>query len=360
MNRREFIEAAALAAALPARNTAAAGAVTGAGATAQTTEPFRIDCQSHLYVPELLTLMQGRQTSPRAYRQGRDLYVVVNQWVRKVLPRHTDVAAKVADMDAAQIRTTMLSINDPGPELFGADGPKVARLAHDYLSDVMRAHPSRFMGLATLPLQDMEASLQELDRCVNKLGFRGVLLYSNLDGSWPDEPRYRPLFRRAEEIGVPILLHPACPTTFEQTKGYEMAPTLGLMFDTSIALTRIILAGMLDEFPKLNLVCPHVGGTVPYLVGRMDHQTQVLKRGAEHIRKPPSEYLRGVWLDAVSPLPQAIKYGCDFVGVDRMLYSSDHPWVDPKLIISCIHQMKLPAADEQKIYAANAQRLFRL
>jgi predicted TIM-barrel fold metal-dependent hydrolase len=139
-----------------------------------------------------------------------------------------------------------------------------------------------------------------------------------------------------------------------------MAPTLGLMFDTSIALTRIILAGMLDEFPKLNLVCPHVGGTVPYLVGRMDHQTQVLKRGAEHIRKPPSEYLRGVWLDAVSPLPQAIKYGCDFVGVDRMLYSSDHPWVDPKLIISCIHQMKLPAADEQKIYAANAQRLFRL
>lgn len=123
-----------------------------------------------------------------------------------------------------------------------------------------------------------------------KLGFRGILLYSNLDGSWPDEPRDRPLFRRAEEIGVPILLHPAYPSTYEQTKGYEMAPTLGLMFDTSIDLTRIILSGMLDEFPRLNLVCPRVGGTVPYLIGRMDHQTQVLKRGAEHIRKPPSDY----------------------------------------------------------------------
>ena len=176
----------------------------------------------------------------------------------------------------------------------------------------------------------------------------------------PDEPRYRPLFRRAEEIGVPILLHPAYPSTYEQTKGYEMAPTLGLMFDTSIALTRIILSGMLDEFPKLNLVCPHVGGTVPYLIGRMDHQTQVLKRGAAHIHKPPSEYLRNIWLDAVSPLPQAIRYGCDFVGVDRMLYSSDHPWVDPKLIADCVRQMKLPAADEQKIFAGNAQRLFRL
>lgn len=340
--------------------SAVAGAVAGAASKGQTSGPYRIDCQSHLYVPELLRLMQGRQSSPRAYRKGSDMYVQVNDWVRKVLPKHTDVAAKVADMDAAQIRTTILSINDPGPELFGSDGPKVARLAHDFIAEVMRSYPSRFIGLATLPLQDMDASIAELDRCVNKLGFRGILLYSNLDGAWPDEARYRPLFRRAEEIGIPILLHPACPTTFEQTKGYEMAPTLGLMFDTSIALTRIILSGMLDEFPKLNLVCPHVGGTVPYLVGRMDHQTQVLKRGAEHIRKAPSEYLRNIWLDAVSPLPQAIKYGCDFVGVDRMLYSSDHPWVDPKLIAGCVHQLKLPAADEQKIFADNAKRLFRL
>ncbi len=323
-------------------------------------QPYRIDCQSHLYVPELLTLMQSRQSSPRAYRKGADLFVQVNQWTRKVLPKHTDVTAKVADMDAARIRTTMLSINDPGPELFGSDGVKVARLAHDFIADVMRAHPSRFIGLATLPLQDMDASLQELERCVNKLGFRGILLYSNLDGHWPDEPRYRPLFRRAEEIGVPILLHPAYPTTFEQTNGYEMAPTLGLMFDTSIALTRIILSGMLDEFPRLDLVCPHVGGTVPYLVGRMDHQTQVLKRGADHIRKPPSEYLRNIWLDAVSPLPQAIKYGCDFVGTDRMLYSSDHPWVDPKLIANCVQQLKFSATDEQKIFSGNAKRLFRL
>jgi predicted TIM-barrel fold metal-dependent hydrolase len=159
---------------------------------------------------------------------------------------------------------------------------------------------------------------------------------------------------------VPILLHPAYPATYQETSGYEMAATLGLMFDTSIALTRIILAGMLDQYPKLKLVCPHVGGTVPYLIGRMDHQTQVLKRGARNIRKPPSEYLRQIWLDAVSPLPQAIRYGCDLVGVDRMLYSSDHPWVDPKLIVSCVEQMKLPAADERKIFAGNAAKLFQL
>jgi predicted TIM-barrel fold metal-dependent hydrolase len=339
---------------------AAVASVSEVPSIGQPAELYRIDCQSHLYVPELLNVMEQRTTSPRTYRKGSDLYVQVNQWVRKVLPKHTDVGAKLADMDGAQIRTTMLSINDPGPEVFGADGPKVARLVHDFIADIMRAHPQRFYGLATLPLQNMDASLTELDRCVNKLGFRGILLYSNLDGAWPDEARFRPLFRRAEQMGVPILLHPACPTTFEQTKGYEMAPTLGLMFDTSIALTRIIMAGMLDEFPKLKLVCPHVGGTVPYLVGRMDHQTQVLKRGIEHIRKPPSDYLRSIWLDAVSPLPQAIKYGCDFVGVDRMLYSSDHPWVDPKLIASCVERTNLPLSEQRKIFSGNAQRLFQL
>src|SRR5579872_481156 len=336
----------------------AAGATPGS--SAETLGSYRIDCQSHLYVPELLALMEKREGSPRAYRKGPDRYVAVNQWVRRVLPKHTDVDAKLADMDAAKIRTTMLSINDPGPELFGADGPKVARLVHDFIAGVMRAHPSRFLGLATLPLQDMDASLTELERCVDKLGFRGVLLYSNLDGKWPDEPHFRPLFRRAEGMGIPILLHPACPTTVDQTNGYQMASTLGLMFDTSIALTRIILAGMLDLYPKLKLVCPHVGGTVPYLIGRMDHQTQVLKRGAENIKKPPSEYLRQIWLDAVSPWPEAIQYGCDLVGTDRMLYSSDHPWVDPKLIASCIQKMNLPAAEERKIFTGNAQRLFQL
>jgi len=97
-----------------------------------------------------------------------------------------------------------------------------------------------------------------------------------------------------------------------------MAAGLGLMFDTSIALTRIILAGIPDQYPNLKLLCPHVGGTLPYIVGRIDHQTQVLKRGAEHIRKPPSEYLRNIYLDTPCRRWAAtIRYGYDFVGPDR-------------------------------------------
>jgi predicted TIM-barrel fold metal-dependent hydrolase len=135
---------------------------------------------------------------------------------------------------------------------------------------------------------------------------------------------------------------------------------LGLMFDTTIALARIIMAGILDRHPKLKLVCPHVGGTLPYLIGRVDHQALVLKRGAENITKAPSEYLRHIYLDAVSPLPMAIQYGIDFVGVDRMLYASDHPWVDPKLIMGHTQSLGLSAEDEAKLLGGNARRLFKL
>src|SRR2546427_9486711 len=127
IGRRELL-LSVLAAAAPARR-----AVAGAG-------PYRIDCQSHIYPPELLALLEKRKSSPRALRENGELYVLIGDWRRRVLPKHTDVEAKLADMDAAAIQTAALSINDPGPELFGADGTAVARLANDFLSGVARAH----------------------------------------------------------------------------------------------------------------------------------------------------------------------------------------------------------------------------
>ena len=321
---------------------------------------MRIDCQSHLYPPEMLAYLEKRKDSPYVYRKEGERYVVIGDWQRRVLPNHSDVGAKLQAMDKSDIGLTALSINDPGPELFGKEGPSVARMVNDFIGGVARGHPTRFFGLAVLPLQEMAEALVELDRCVSRLGMKGILLYSNLNGKFPDEAQFRPLFARAEELDIPVLLHPAYPTTFAATSGYQMAAGLGLMFDTTIALTRIILAGLLDEHPRLKLVCPHVGGALPYLIGRVDHQTMVLRRGAEKIKKAPSEYLKQVWLDIVSPLAMTIKYGYDFVGADRLLYSSDHPWVDPQLIVNNLQSLKLPRAEEEKIFGGNARRLFKL
>jgi predicted TIM-barrel fold metal-dependent hydrolase len=359
LDRRELLTlAGALGVGLGADGEQASAATAG-GAAAVEIPRTRIDCQSHVFVPGLLALMEKRSATPFAYRRGDDVYVVVNQWHRKVLAGHLDIELKLAAMNAAGIDLALLSINDPGPELFGSDGPAVARMVHDHLADLARQHPGRFAALATLPLQDMKASLAELDRCLG-LGFRGVLLYSNLDGHFPDEPQFRPLFAAAAARGVPILLHPAHPTTYAATSGYQMTAGLGLMFDTTIALCRLILSGVLEEFPHLKLVCPHVGGALPYLIGRVDHQVVTLKRGGERLRKPPREYLRQVYLDCVSPHPLAIKYAHDLVGADHLLYASDHPWVDPRLIADNIQSLGFSAGAQDQIFRGNAQRLFGL
>jgi len=328
-------------------------------ALAQTAEPpGKIDCQSHLFSEEFLRFLEKRKTSPYVYRQGEDRYVVVGEWRRRLMPQHTDAAAKIAAMDAAGIEKAALSINDPGPELFGSDSPAVARMLNDFIAGTVRRYPTRLFGLAVLPFSSTDAMLGELERCFGKLGMKGILLYSNLKGRFPDESDFRPLFAEAEKRGIPVLLHPAAPVTYEATSGYNMAAGLGLMFDTTIALARLILAGVLEQHPRLKLVCPHVGGALPYLIGRLDHQTMALKRGAENIRKPPSEYLRTIYLDAVSPISLAIRYGIDFVGLERMLYSSDHPWVDPKLITAEIRKLRLSPGDEAKIFSGNARKLF--
>src|SRR5262249_54602917 len=156
---------------------------------------------------------------PVVYTRGGERFVKMGDWNRRILPNHFDVAAKLADMDRHAIRTTAISINDPGPEWFGAEGPAVAKLANDFIAGGVQQHPGRFVGLCVLPLQDMAESLAELDRCVRRLDMRGILLYTNLAGKFPDEPEFRPLFAKAVEYDLPVLLHPALPVTSPMVKG---------------------------------------------------------------------------------------------------------------------------------------------
>jgi len=346
MNRRHFLTA-----------TVAGGAV-ASGATAPPSGI--IDCQSHLFFPEVLDMMRKRKIEPLVYDQDGTVFLKMGDWLRKVPPHYLDVEAKLAAMDASGIEITMLSTNDPGPEWFGDDGPAVARLIHDSLAGVIAKHPTRFRGLCVLPLQNEKAAAEELDRCVKQLGFKGILLYTNLAGAWCDEPQFHWLYARAEELGVPILLHPAKPMTTEQVKGYELTSTLGNMFENTIAIARIIASGLLDKHPKLKLVCPHLGGTLPYICGRMDHQLTVLKRGPQNLQRKPSEYLRSIYMDIVSPLPEAMRFALDFSSADKLLFSSDHPWVQPQEILDPLRSLNLDATTEVKILSGNARQLFNL
>jgi predicted TIM-barrel fold metal-dependent hydrolase len=350
-SRRQFLAAGSALAMLPNALSAAETRPAPTGL---------IDCQSHLFFPEVLDMMRQRKVEPLVYDQDGTTYLKMGDWLRKVPPSYVSVDAKLTAMDASGIEITLLTTNDPGPEWFGDDGPAVAQLIHDSLAGVIARHPNRFRGLCTLPLQNEAAAATELDRCVKKLGFRGILLYTNLAGVWCDEPQFHWLYARAEELEVPILLHPSKPMTTDQVKGYELTSTLGNMFENTIALARIIASGLLDRHPKLKLVCPHLGGTLPYICGRMDHQLAVLKRGPQNLQRKPSEYLRSIYMDIVSPLPEAMRFALDFSGADKLLFSSDHPWVQPKEILEPLRSLNLSAAMEAKVLRGNARALFKV
>lgn len=353
--RRLFTTAAGTFVATSVRSDAALSA-----ATKNEGRPFCCDCQSHLFVPEAVARMAKRREDPTVYEKEGTRWVKMGDWHRKILPKHMDVAAKLADMDANDIDVTALSINDPGPEWFGAEGPTVARIMNDFIAGVVRQHPQRFLGLCVLPFQDTAAARQELDRCIHELGMKGVLLYTNLAGVWPDEPPVRWLYPRLVELDIPVLLHPAKPAITEQVKAYNLTSTVGNMFEDTMALARIIASGLLDQFPPLKLVCPHLGGTLPYICGRFDHQVAVLGRGNQNLKRKPSEYLQSIYLDIVSPQPLALKFAVEFAGAEHLLYGSDHPWVDPRLIRDSLASLHLPPQDEAKILGGNARKLFKL
>jgi len=319
-----------------------------------------IDCQSHLFCPRIVELMERRDQDPRVVHRNGSRWVVMGDWIRRILPHHMDVDAKLAAMDAAGISQAALSINDPGPECFPGEEEDVARLANDFVAGICRRHPRRFLGVAVLPLPNVPAAMHELDRCVNELGFRGWLLYTNIAGRFPDEPVFRPLLARSRALGIPVLLHPARPVTIEFVKDYELTGTLGNMFEDTIALARLIVSGLLDDLPGLKLVCPHLGGALPYLIGRLDHQVGVLKRGPQHLACPPGQYLRQVWFDLVSPLPAAMRMARELLTADRLLFASDHPWVEPRLILDCLAEAGFSADERRRVLCDNARELFQI
>jgi predicted TIM-barrel fold metal-dependent hydrolase len=321
---------------------------------------MRVDVQSHVFPRAYAEVLAQNPRPPRAIRQG-DAYQVTYgpvQQFRLDLGAYA-VARKLRDMDASDIDISVLSLNMPGPDLLvPALASQGARACNDALAEMVAGHPDRFVALACLPWQDVPAALAELERAAGELDLRGVVLYSHLADGAVDDPRYEPLYARIAELGLPLVLHPIVPPWASHIHDYSMIPMAGLMVDHSFAMLRLILSGIMERHPALIVVQPHCGGVLPYLWGRIEHQTGVMGRGVENISRPVKKYYDRVYLDLVSPSALAMRYAYDFQGPDRLLFGSDHPWVEIGMLLGLIEGLEIPEQDRAKILGGNAQRLF--
>ena len=321
---------------------------------------MRIDCQSHVFPQAYVDVLAQNPQPPQAIRAGDEVIVTYGE-VQQFRLRGEVYALerKLADMDRAGIDMAIISTNIPGPCMLAPElGLKGARAINDAIADIVRRRPDRFAGLASLPWQTPDEAIQELDRAQAELGFCGAVLYSHIGGRPVDDPDFEPVYAHAEAKGLPIVLHPTVPTWGAAIKEHWMIGMMGLQVDTSFALLRLILSGILERYPRLQIVMPHIGGVLPYMIGRIDHQTEVMGRAREQITQPPSAYLRRVYLDIVSPSAQALQYAYEFSGADRLLFGTDHPWVDPQIFVELVEGMEISDSDRAKIFGGNASVLF--
>ena len=300
------------------------------------------------------------------------------------IPVLVDVDLRFRMMDRHEGYVQVLTLANPPLEVVAGPeaSPDLARLANDEMAALVAKHPDRFPGfVASLPMNNPDAALAEVDRALGPLGATGVQIFTNVNRRPLDLPEYRPIFARMAERRLPIWMHPARPATVADYAGeprsrYDLWWAFGWPYETSVAMGRLVFSGLFDRHPDLVVITHHLGAMIPFCEGRIGGGLDQLgSRGDDPedaaalglLRKRPVDYFRMFYGDtALFGAWHAMESGLAFFGADHVLFGTDFPF-DPEKgpgfvrdTIAAMEKMRASAADKAKIYEGNARRLLRL
>lgn len=293
--------------------------------------------------------------------------------IKAFLPRLEIGNARLEEMDEAGIDMSVFSTPVTGiEELEPAEGIEVCKVVNDSLAEAMATHPDRFGGFAVLPLMDPEAAANELERTVTELGFKGTLINGHVRGRFLDDQAFDPVFGRAQALVVPIYLHPTLPPDGVFDTYYAGLPGLtsnmlqgawGWYQETGMHALRMVLGGVFDRFPNLQVILGHMGEMIPYSLGRLDY---LLTKFASHLDHNIEEYFcRNFYIStsassaSCASLP-SLQCAISVMGVDRILFATDSPFFPPADVVDFIENAAIAQADKEKIAHGNAERLLGL
>jgi aminocarboxymuconate-semialdehyde decarboxylase len=240
---------------------------------------------------------------------------------------HRRLESRLADMDAAGVDMHVLTLTTPGVHV---EEPQreagLARMVNDDFAAYIRDYPGRFQAFAALPLGQPEVAAREFERSCTELGLAGGLVFSNINGVYPDHQSFWDLYERADALKKPIFIHPTTPAHPQAFLDYRMVAVAGFLFDTTLAISRIVYSGLLERFPDLTFILAHLGGTAPYIAERMDRAFVAYTECREHISTPPSDLIKAhCYIDSVNWDPDALRLGLAFAGPGRVMLGSDYP-----------------------------------
>jgi len=331
-----------------------------AGATPGTRSYRRIACEEAFSTPEVVAELSRLAGGKPSMKSGP----IAGPFMADLL----DIGAgRLRGMDAAGVDMQVLSLTSPGVQTFAPDTAlALARDVNDRLAAAVRAHPTRFAGLATIAPQAAAASARELERAVTRLGFKGGIINSHTNGEYLDDPKYWPLLEAAEALDVPVYLHPRDPSPgLEQplaVPGYAVG--WGYAVDTGTHVIRMMGAGVFDRFPRLRFVLGHLGETLPLLLDRLDNRYRWQQQlfGFQGTKRLPSEYFRDNFVVTTSGMNYAAPLEATLaaLGPDKVLFAADHPMEVQKDAVDEFEAIALPADLKRRIFETNPVRVFRL
>jgi predicted TIM-barrel fold metal-dependent hydrolase len=288
---------------------------------------------------------------PRAATEGLPFYS--EKW--------SNLELQLEGMAEAGIDRQVLTYPLSDPD-FRLPLPEIAQLTNDQIGAAMRQYPNKFIGTAAIvPFCGMDA-VHELERAVGDLGLRGVSLATSYDGLYLDAEDLWPIYAKAQQLDVPIFVHPAVmrPLGYEKLQDYYLLHVLGYVFDTTLCIARLIYSGTLERFPGLRFVFSHLGGALPFVAARLDLAYQIFftRDPNRKVNKVASEYFSQIYLDTTTTDPAAIRFAIEIVGADHLLLGTDYPATPaPQPFIEAVQNLALPEEDKAKVLSGNAAKL---
>ena len=321
---------------------------------------MNIDVHSHIvdrkYLGDLISTLnleaQPTDDGKLLFRQNG--YTIA--WSREDM---FDIDDRLRNMDKKGIAARILSLSAPNVYLWdSASQVTVARCINDALSKICKQHPDRFIGLASLPLKNVEASLVELDRAIQVLGMKGVIIGSNIDGCQLDDPQFGALWAKIDKLRLPVFEHPMFPSNTAGLEGFELPLRLGLIFDTTLVATRLIYSGVFERYSNFPYILAHTGGALLMALRRLDNGYRLFPDCRRYISKLPSEYAKRLYYDATAFDERALMFALNTVGASQLLFGTDDPFIDADA--SHVTALPIPENVKREILGANAVRIFGL
>jgi aminocarboxymuconate-semialdehyde decarboxylase len=264
----------------------------------------------------------------------------------------------IENMDRLDIAVMAINVApfQMGYELDSGTGAKVARIGNEAIVEACAAYPSRLIGMGTLPMQDVDAAIAELD-WVMSAGMAGVQLGSNVNGVYLGDRDLRPIWRTIDDLDASVFVHPVNLIGSDRLGAYFLANLIGNPVDSTRSIADIIFSGLLEELPRLKICFAHAGGAAPYLLGRWDHGYEKRPGARGHIGRLPSEYFKKLYFDHIAHSSAALRFLIDLVGPEHVMVGSDYPFdMGPDQPVACVEKLAdLSAYEKDLILTANAR-----